>query len=274
MHLKEVRPNELLSSFVRCYRIIDFEFPNNQQIPPKVYTPRPEQCLQFFPSPTKIAYEGRTNDVVPKNAILFGQHTIINTRTIYTKFLSLQVVFQPGALYRLLGMSAELITNEAIDAADIFGFDIAQVNDQLFHSKSHLEMVTIVEAFIINKIKTAKKEAQQMDHVAILMTKPDLNYSLDDFVSQSFLSHRQFNRKFIERTGISPKAFLRIKRFDQSYRMKNNFPELSWFKIAINSGYEDYQHLSKDYQDLTGFTPTTFFAKESPERLLGSEETY
>ncbi|MBB2149280.1 helix-turn-helix domain-containing protein [Pedobacter gandavensis] len=274
MHLKEIIPHEFLSSFVRCYRIIDFEFPDNQQIPAKVYTPRPEQCLQFFPSLTKIAYEGRANDIVPKNAILFGQHSIVNTRTVYARFLSFQVVFQPGALYKLLGMSADLITNEAVDATDIFGLEIEEVNDQLFHSKSHLEMVTIVEAFIIKKIKVAKKEAQRIDHVAILMTSPDLSYSLDGFVSQSFLSHRQFNRKFIERTGISPKAFLRIKRFDQAYRMKNNFPELSWFKIAINCGYEDYQHLSKDYKDLTGLTPIAFFAMESPERLLGSEETY
>lgn len=275
MYLQEVRPNEMLSSYVRCYRIIDFEFPAYQLIPPKIYTPRPEHCLQFFPCPTKIAYEGKANSIIPKNALLFGQHTIINTRTVYSKFLSVQVVFEPGALYRLLGIPAELMTNEAIEATDILGEEIEQVNDQLFHAKSHNEMLTVVEAYVIAKAKQAKKEIHAIDRAAILMANTELhNYSLDDFVSSSCLSHRQFNRKFLERTGISPKAFLRIKRFDQAYRMKNNCPELTWFKIAINCGYEDYQHLSKDYKAFTGFSPTTFFAMESPERLLGFEETY
>lgn len=274
MHLKEVKPSELLSSFVRCYRIIDFEFPDSQLIPSKIYTPRPEQCLQFFPIPTKIAYEGKTNCIVPKNALLFGQHTIINLRTVYSKFLSVQVVFEPGALYRLIQIPAELMTNEAIEATEILGFEIAEVNDQLFHAKNHTEMIAIVEDYLVRMVKAAKKEMHPIDHAVILMTHTELNDSLDDFVSHSCLSHRQFNRKFIERMGISPKAFLKVKRFDQAYRMKNNHPELSWFKVAINCGYEDYQHLSKDYKVLTGFTPTAFFAIESPERLLGSEETY
>ncbi|WP_370583305.1 helix-turn-helix domain-containing protein [Pedobacter sp. ASV28] len=274
MHLREVRPNELLAPFVRCYRIIDFEFPNGESIPPKIYTPRPEQCLQFFPSLTKITYEGMAKSIVPKNALLFGQHTIINMRTVYSKFLSVQVVFEPGALYRLLGIPASLLTNEAVDASDVLGFGIEQVNDQLFHAKSHAEMITIVEAYVMSKIKMIKKEAHQVDYTALLMMRPDLSYSLDDFVGRSFLSHRQFNRKFIERIGISPKAFLKIKRFDQAYRMKNNATDMSWFKIAIDCGYEDYQHLSKDYKMLTGLTPSAFFAMESPERLLGLEETY
>lgn len=259
---------------MRCYRIIDFEFPNQSQIPPKLYTPRPEQCLQFFPSPTKIQYQTKAASIIPKHGLLFGQHTITNLRTVYARFLSIQVVFQAGALYRLTGLPASLTVNEAIDAELIFGKAIEMINDQLFHAKTHQQMIDIVAAFIESKAKQALQANRPIDQMAQLMTQSSLTYTLDQFIAGSCLSHRQFNRNFLDRVGISPKAFLRIKRFDEAYRMKNNSPTTPWFKIAIDCGYEDYQHLSKDYKDFTGLSPAAFFALDSPERVFGFEEAY
>jgi hypothetical protein len=56
------------------------------------------------------------------------------------------------------------------------------------------------------------------------------------------------------RIGIPPKQFLHIIRFDRSFRMKNRFPDKDWFSIAIDCGYQDYQHLAKDYKAFTGYT--------------------
>ncbi|MES2064392.1 MAG: helix-turn-helix domain-containing protein [Bacteroidota bacterium] len=272
MYLREIKPSTVLASFVRFYRIIDFEFPHNNPIPPKAYTPRPEQCLQFFPTPTIIKYANSDKSIRPKNALIIGQQTITNSRTVFKKFLSLQIVFQPGALYRLLGISLSGLTNQLTDAADVFGDIIEQVNDQLYHAKSHQEMIAIAERFLMKKVGKARNNAQPIDVMAQQMLDP--RYPLDWYISNAFLCHRQFDRKFIDRMGISPKEYLRIVRFDQAYRMKNCYPEMSWFNIAIACGYSDYQHLSKDYKTFTGHTPPSFFAMESPERLLGTEEVY
>jgi AraC-like DNA-binding protein len=272
MYLREIRPSPVLANFVMLYRIIDFEFPNNDLIPAKAYTPRPEQCLQFFPTPTIIDYPDKGKSVHPKNALLIGQHTITNNRTVFKKFLSLQVVFQPGALYRLLGFSTFDITDESIEASDLFGFEIERVNDQLFHAKTHEQLIIITERWLMKVVNRCRKRVEPIDLVFQQMLDP--KYPLDWYVSNAFLCHRQFDRKFIDRIGIGPKEYLRIVRFDQAYRMKNRFPEMSWFNIAITCGYFDYQHLSKDYKAFTSHTPATFFALESPERLLGTEEIY
>lgn len=273
MYLYEIKPGAALDSFVRVYRIIDFNFPHNNPIPPKAYTPRPEQCLQFFPTPTIIATEGNgTKIIAPKNALFVGQHTSINHRTVFKKFLSLQIVFQPGALHRLLGIPMAEFTNQLIEAEDVIGNQIEAVNDQLFHAKDHQEMTRIAEEFLLRLVNKVKIEQLPIDRIAGQMLK--LQQSLDWYINNSFLCHRQFDRKFADRTGISPKEYLRVIRFDQAYLMKNRFPNLSWFNVAIACGYYDYQHLSKDYKDFTGHTPAGFFAMESPERSLGAEEVY
>jgi AraC-like DNA-binding protein len=272
MYLREIKPSQALAQLVRLYRIIDFEFAHNNPIPPKAYTPRPEQCLQFFPTPTIIEYTDRGKSIKPKNALLVGQHSMINHRTVFKKFLSLQVVFQPGALYRLLGFPLNEITDQSIDAADIFGRVIEHINDQLYHAQNHNEMIMIAERFMAKFANGVTKETLPIDSIAQQMLNP--LQPLDWYISNAFVSHRQFDRQFINRMGIPPKEYLRTVRFDQAYRMKNRYPEMSWFNIAIACGYYDYQHLSKEYQVFTGYTPPAFFAMDSPERLLGTEEVY
>ncbi|RZL45316.1 MAG: AraC family transcriptional regulator [Pedobacter sp.] len=274
MHLREIKPTADLNEFVRFYRIIDFNFPDESPIPPKAYTPRPEQCLQFFPTPTLIQYDENGGYIKPKNALLVGQHNITNHRTVFKKFLSIQIVFKPGAMFRLLGIPLNLLTNQMIAAEDLLGTEVESINDKLYHAKNHQELIDIIEVFVRKRAGKFLKSFHQIDNVISLMCTSVNNKSLDWYIEQAFLCHRQFSRKFKERVGVGPKEYLRIVQFDNAYRLKNQDPTASWFNVAIACNYEDYQHLSKAYQDFTGLTPTAFFAKDSPERILGFEEVY
>ncbi|MGL6269701.1 MAG: helix-turn-helix domain-containing protein, partial [Chitinophagaceae bacterium] len=83
-------------------------------------------------------------------------------------------------------------------------------------------------------------------------------------------------RKFKERTGVNPKLYARIIRFDRAFRLKNSRPEFDWLRIAVECDYHDYQHLAKDYKDFTGLTPNSFHEIENkaPERSFGLSEGY
>ena len=95
--------------------------------------------------------------------------------------------------------------------------------------------------------------------------------SLDSLSKKAYLSARQLERKFDERIGVSPKTFLRITRFNQSYWMRLKQPKLDWLSIAVSCGYSDYQHLAKEYKAFANTTPNMFFEEETnaPGRALG-----
>jgi AraC-like DNA-binding protein len=273
--LNEIIPNPLLAGFVRLYRIIHFVFPKNITIPPKAYTPRPEQCLQFFPvGSNEISYAGKTGSSITRNAAIIGQHTIINHRQPENDFLSIQVIFQPGALQRWLGMSAYAMTNTFLDAEDIIGKELVLVNEQLYHAEGYEQMIRLIEQYLFGKIKQLKKYNHPVNTIAGLMLKEE-GRPLDWYVKEACLSHRQFDRKFYESTGVGPKEFMKLIRFDKAFRMKNRFPGKDWLSIALHCGYYDYPHLSKAYKDFTGYTPETFFKidNKAPERLFGEAET-
>ncbi len=275
MLLNEIKPSLYLTDYIRFYRIIDFQFPDTDKIPPKLYSPRPEQCLQFYPRDTEtVTYPGSIHVISNKKVTITGQHTVLNNRQVGKDFLSVQVVFQPGAFYRITGISMQELVNVYLDAEDIFGSQVRFVNEQLSGTASYPEMITIVEHFLSGLIKHKVQDTRRIDAAGKMMLVQDDYFSLDKFIKESCLCHRQFDRQFKEGIGIAPKQFLKIIRFDKAFRLKNKHPQLDWLSVAIHCGYHDYQHLVKDYKEFTGFTPPQFFAldNQAPERTFGEAE--
>jgi AraC-like DNA-binding protein len=276
MLLNDIKPSPFLTDFVRLYRIIDFKFPNAAIIPFKAYSPRPEHCLQFYPKDCEaVKYPDSGFAVSGKKTTVLGQHTNVIHRYVGTDFLSLQVIFQPGALFHFTGIPSNKLTNTYLDAEDIFGSHISSINEQLFHARSYAEMICVIERFLASLVKRSNRRDHPVDVIGKMMLQQTELFRLDKYIKDACLSHRQFDRKFRERVGIAPKQFLQIIRFDQAFRMKNRLPHKDWLTIAIHCGYHDYQHLSKDFKEFTEHTPTQFFEIEdrAPERTFGDAET-
>jgi transcriptional regulator GlxA family with amidase domain len=89
--------------------------------------------------------------------------------------------------------------------------------------------------------------------------------------SLACLSISQFERRFIQQTGITPKFYTRINRFYQAYQIKEKNPKNDWLSIALETGYHDYQHLVKDFKQFSDTTPHSLLKAQasSPERILG-----
>ena len=137
-------------------------------------------------------------------------------------------------------------------------------------------MIEIANQFVRSLIKQQKKSRLLVDQACLLLLDGSNKYSLRQLASEACLSTKQLERKFKERTGVNPKLFERIIRFDKAFRLKNSHPHLDWLRIAVECNYHDYQHLSKDYKDFTGLTPNAFHEIENnaPERKFGLSEGY
>jgi AraC-like DNA-binding protein len=275
MLLKDFSPAKELLEFVRCYRIVHFTFDSKDLPPAKPYTPRPENCLSFYPYDTEVVEYTETNKSVANLPVaLIGQHLEVTNRYIGCNFLCIQVIFQNGALYRLSGIPLSELLNEYLPADFVFKKEIYFVNEQLYYSNSYQEMVTILDDFVTQLARKSKKDAHPIDMVAKLLL-PNLDpINLENSARKAFLSTKQYERKFKERTGVNPKLFQKLVRFDHAFRTRNARPDLDWRSIAFDCNYYDYQHLVKDYKAFTGFTPAEFHNLGSPEEKLGIAESY
>lgn len=271
MLLQDFIPSPAVREFVRYYRIVHFEFDRSVTIPYKAYPPKPEQCLHFFLR-EPFAIETTGNSKFNQPSIVFsGQRTSLVKQYNGYSFLDVQIVFQPTAFFRLTGIPAYELTNQNCDATSIFPKKIQFTFEQLQLSSSYAEMLTILETFSQNLVSQVPKESVLMDAVSRQMVQYRGNVSIDWLAQESCLCTKQFERKFNQRTGVNPKTYLKIIRFNRAYNLRNRFPDKDWLSIAIQSGYCDYQHLTKGYKYYTGLTPPDLHLLESnsPESILG-----
>lgn len=277
MVLQEYKPNLLLSEYIRTFRLINFVCSGIDILPPKPYPPRPEHCLGFYIRGTEnVEYQKSGIKNGNLSTVLFGQQTEVTNRFNSNNFLLIQVVFKPGGLYRLTNIPLNYLTNQYIDAQTVFSNEIKFVNEKIDECKSYLQMIAVVETFLLNEIKRNSCEMHPLDIATTNFFNTDVIPNVDTLAKMAFQSTRNFERHFKQRMGISPKYFLKVMRFENAFRMKNKTPQLDWLTIAFNCGYYDYQHLVRDYKDLTGLTPNQFHEIDSkaPERLFGQADTY
>jgi len=277
MLLKDFKPAADVQEYVQLYRIVHLQFEKGQSIPFKAYPPRPEQCLAFYPYDRETVIHKTSGKVVKDiPVVLYGQFTEVTNRVIGHHFLVFQIIFAPGALYRLTGMPSSAINNQYMDAENVFSAAVRQVNEQLYLAQDYAAMIKVADQFVRTLSKRQKKSMSMVDNACRLLLNTDSKFSLQQLASQACLSTRQLERIFKERTGVNPKLFERIIRFDKAFRLKNACPHFDWLRIAIECGYHDYQHLVREYKSFTGLTPVAFHEIENnaPERKFGLNEGY
>lgn len=274
MLLRTFLPSPSLSAHVRSIGVVHFEFTESAAIAPKVYAPRPETSLYFFPrDPEYIAYQGMEKVKRP-SVCLYGQHTIMNHRFVGRNFLALIVHFQPGVIHRLTGLPMHELKNTIVAADLVLPPEISHVNEQLNNCTSYSQMLAVIETFLTKAMRRVRGESDGVDAAARFLLQKGGNISVECLAKETSLSCRQFERKFKDRTGVTPSILARLSRFTKSIRAKSAQPYLDLLSIAVKCGYHDYQHMTRDFREFTGMTPATFFYIDAraPERAPGLSE--
>lgn len=270
MLLKDFAPHAALHEFVQCYRIVHFDFCPGTQMPGKAYPPKPEHCLHFvLRDPLSIAKNGTVSTL--SSMFVSGQQSTLTHKYSGRDFLDLQIVFQPGAIFRLTGTPAHLLYNCYVPATDIFPSFIAETMETLREAKSYAALVAELEHFVRKLCTRSIIHRHPIERAGKRLIEAHGNLSIEQLAEESCLSIKQFKRSFYERVGLNPKTYARIVRFNRAYNMKNKHPEVDWLSVSLFCGYSDYQHLAKSYKDFTGQTPPELHKLEnlSPENVLG-----
>ncbi|MFD2721300.1 helix-turn-helix domain-containing protein [Hymenobacter monticola] len=272
MIYQATQPHPALQPYVKEYLLCDFDFRGLREIPTKLLPARAEQSIIFYPGEafTKVSPDRNQRRLMP-HTLMQGQPLTVWHHHYPRTFSLVKVIFQPGGLFHLLGGApmAEF-TDAAIDAESVFGKEMGEVIQQLMNTARYAKMLAVVDAYLVQKFGRLRLRREPIDQLGRWLQAGSPAVSLDYLARQSCLSFRQFERKFRERMGVSPKLFMRIARFNRAYALKEKTPARDWLDIALACGYADYQHMVKDFKQFAGVTPTLFVEAEarSPEHIL------
>jgi AraC-like DNA-binding protein len=85
--------------------------------------------------------------------------------------------------------------------------------------------------------------------------------SVQDLADEVLLSPRQLRSLMVAELGLSPKQLLRLFRFHRVIgQLTAGSPRLA--DVAVSSGYADQSHLTREFRQMAGCSPTTWRVEE------------
>ena len=83
--------------------------------------------------------------------------------------------------------------------------------------------------------------------------------SIEQMAAHYGVSRQWFGRRFHEATGVPPKLFARIVRFQGLVHSLLATEVSGWSRVAADVGFYDQAHMINEFRDFAGAPPTRFF---------------
>lgn len=255
---KVFQPHPQLKELVNNIMIQKVTLDPNDPKPVFLMPPIQEQGLFFYPQdPVNIELISSGERIeLPKSIVIARRTRLVNT-VMGHNHLVLKVGFQPGGLFRLLGIPMKDFEpdDKIYETVHFIDKDVNFIVEQLNRADSLECMVDIIQKWLLGKLLHLK-ELLPIDRALPDMLKKGTLNNISEVASQSCVSIRQLERLFQQRIGLSPQYYSRLVRFTKAWIIKENNPIVNWTNLAYECGYFDQTHLIRDFKEFIGYTPS------------------
>ena len=259
MKYYSIKPDHQLTSIVRSFWVFEGES--------SIRSPFISQCFATECPGFVFHYKGHFTQMDSKtgieksvfNAGLYGQTDLINEFITRESFGIFGVYLYPHALSRIFKLPAQNFTHQLVDLEELLGKEGRMLKEQINLAKNVHQRIEIIKDFITKIVY--KNEVyipcifESIENA--IMSAGTIN--ITQIAEQCSLSRRQFERKFKEYTGFSPKQFCRITRFNTA--LKSLRHNISLTQLAYDLGYYDQSHFTNDFKAFSGIKPSEYFIK-------------
>ncbi len=190
---------------------------------------------------------------------LLGTLTAATYRPIPAGGTVVGVRLRPGVLGGLVGLPADELADEDVTGSEVWR-DLDRVTDLLGDAPSPEAALDRLQAFVARSVGPPDPVVDEA--VRNLMPWGGGTAGLPDLVP---VSERQLRRRCRAAVGVGPKELQRILRFHgftarvQAAVDRGSPGDLA--RWAVDAGYHDQAHLTRECRRLAGVTPAEFLAQ-------------
>ena len=215
-------------------------------------------CIEFtFGDPYRIHHVNGSALEITHPTTIIGAKTCQRIRLELGGHVeTFAILFQPTGLQQLFSLPGSVIVNAHYEADIVLGPALAQLGLQLEEAKSFAGRVQLADAYLTSRIPRVDDRLSVEAAVQQIVSKQGC-VGILDLAKDAGLSSRQFERRFADVLGISPKLYARIIRFEAAVRKRAVSSCVNWTTVAHELGYHDQMHMIHDFQLLSGESPTS-----------------
>jgi AraC-like DNA-binding protein len=131
----------------------------------------------------------------------------------------------------------------------------------------------LVEAFLLQQLSLATKRLNKVAVVSELMQElrqQDIFDTMETVATRNGISARYMQQLFVQYTGLTPKLYSQINRFQNSLQLIRAGND-SLTSIAYECGYADQSHFIREFKSFTGLTPSSYAIENFPVAMAANQ---
>lgn len=243
---KEIKPGNCVSEFIQCYWISSgrYDSPCFQKI-------MPDGCTDI------ITNVYGSDSMVKETPYLIGTISKYIEVNFAGDVLMTGIRLKPGALRCFTSIPTNELTDDQAKLSDLSGSlkQAAGLIADIMCSDSEASFYS-AEELITNLVQKAKPLDKLVQTTVEEIEKNCGIKTFDEIANNISLSRRQFERRFLEAVGVTPKRYFNIVRFNKALNSLKSGDVKNLLDAAIINGYYDHAHLIKEFKLLGGDTPS------------------
>ena len=253
MRYYTIPPSAKLSRFVRCFWV--FESDDSSYI----HRSMADVCAEMV-----FHYKGRFDELVNGKCelssltALQGPSSQIRRFKINRTFGIFGVYLYPYSIPAFFKVPAIELSNQMPDLIALLGNDGAVLEEKIMMATNNCERVIIISEFLEQRLEQNQSHHAVVSSIEFIIQSKG-SVRVEEVADRYFVSTRQFERKFKEYSGLTPKLFSRIVRFHTACQHFGDTKK-SLTDIAYESGYYDQSHFIHDFKEFSGYHPKLYFS--------------
>jgi AraC-like DNA-binding protein len=165
------------------------------------------------------------------------------------------VVFRAGGAAPFFPVDGADVRDRLVDLGDLWGRSGVDLRERLRETGGPAAALRLVERTLLDRAGHALEPDPAVSAAAAAL---NAGTPVGEAADMLGWTPRRLNRRFTARTGLSPKLYSRIRRFQRLLRAAGAAADPDWARLAVDCGFYDQAHLINDFRDLSGLTPGTY----------------
>jgi AraC-like DNA-binding protein len=187
----------------------------------------------------------------PEGLRVIGAMTVEQRFDLPPDGITIGVRLRTGMARALLRLPLSEITDGALSLAELWGARARVLEERIGEARSLGEGARVLAGGLAVPAEAPNGVQRAIEAIAAAQG----NVDLDEVARQANLSPRQFRRRCLEESGLTPKFLCRVLRFRHARSLAAGALRPQWSGIAADAGYFDQAHLIRDFREFTGRTP-------------------
>jgi AraC-like DNA-binding protein len=173
-------------------------------------------------------------------------------------FSVIGVEFKAGGGFPFFGGPSDALHNRCASLDEVWGATGASLRDRLWDAATPQQRFRTVEQALLASRRDRLAPHRAVRYALAAFDGSPGAHRVDEVVARIGISSRRFADVFRSEVGLSPKAFCRVRRFNDVLTRIERRSEVEWADLALSCGYFDQAHFNHDFRAFSGLSPSDY----------------